>query len=97
MLRDAMSAAYEGPEFFNDYKKITGEAPSPLTPDEFDEVRKKLPRDPKDSDLFKKSPARARCLPARFVETHSAYSVGPLGWQRYNRSRPAMGFLILRI
>ena len=49
-----MSAAYKDPEFFNDYKKITGEAPSPLTPDEFDEVLKKLPPDPQDVDLFKK-------------------------------------------
>ena len=54
ILRDAMSAAYKDPEFVNDYKKITGEAPSPLTPDEFDEVLKKLPRDPQDVDLFKK-------------------------------------------
>ena len=53
-LRDAISAAYKDPEFFNDYKKLTGEAPSPLTPDEFDEVLKKLPRDPQDVDLFKK-------------------------------------------
>ena len=29
-------------------------APSPLTPDEFDEVLKKLPRDPQNVDLFKK-------------------------------------------
>ena len=46
--------SYKDPEFFNDYKKLTGEAPSPLTPDEFDEVLKKLPRDPQDVDLFKK-------------------------------------------
>jgi hypothetical protein len=39
-----MSASYKDPEFFNDYKKFTGDAPSPLTPDEFDEVLKK-PRD----------------------------------------------------
>ena len=55
MLRDAISAApIKDPEFFNDYKKLTGDAPSPLTPDEFDEVLKKLPRDPQDVDLFKK-------------------------------------------
>ena len=54
ILRDAISAAYKDPDFFNDYKKLTGEAPSPLTPDEFDEVLKKLPRDLQDVDLFKK-------------------------------------------
>jgi tripartite-type tricarboxylate transporter receptor subunit TctC len=64
ILRDAISAAYKDPEFFNDYKKLTGEAPSPLTPDEFDEVLKKLPREPQDVDLFKKV-AGAGPLPPR--------------------------------
>jgi tripartite-type tricarboxylate transporter receptor subunit TctC len=77
MLRDAISAAYKDPEFFNDYKKITGEAPSPLTPDEFDEVLKKLPRDPQDVDLFKKVAGTGRYRPARFVETRLADSIGP--------------------
>jgi tripartite-type tricarboxylate transporter receptor subunit TctC len=54
ILRDAMSAAYKDPEFLNHFQKLTGDAPSPLTPDEFDEVLKKLPRDPQDVDLFKK-------------------------------------------
>jgi hypothetical protein len=53
-LRDAITGAYKDPEFFKDYKKITGETPSPLMPDEFDEILKKLPRDPQDADLFKK-------------------------------------------
>jgi len=53
-LRDAITAAYKDPDFFKDYEKITGETPSPLTPDEFDEIIKKLPRDPQDVDLFKK-------------------------------------------
>jgi hypothetical protein len=48
----AASAAYKDPEFLNDYKKITGDAPSPLTPDEFDEVLKK-PAGSADVDLFK--------------------------------------------
>ena len=64
-LRDAISAAYKDPEFFNDYKKITGEAPSPLTPDEFDEALKKLPQSAKMWVFSKKSQARARCRPAR--------------------------------
>jgi tripartite-type tricarboxylate transporter receptor subunit TctC len=53
-LRDAITAAYKDPDFFKDYEKITGETPSPLTPDEFDEIIKKLPRNPEDLDLFKK-------------------------------------------
>jgi hypothetical protein len=59
-----LSAAHKDPEFLNDYKKITGDAPSPLTPDEFDEVLKKLPRNPQDVDLFKKI-AAAGPLPPR--------------------------------
>src|SRR6266542_3593337 len=53
-LRNAITAAYKDPDFFKDYEKITGETPSPLMPDEFDEIIKKLPRNPEDMDLFKK-------------------------------------------
>jgi tripartite-type tricarboxylate transporter receptor subunit TctC len=54
ILRDAITAAYRDPEFFKDFKKVTGEAPSPIMPDEFDVIIKKLPRNPEDVDLFKK-------------------------------------------
>ena len=53
-LREAISGTYKDPEFFKDYKKIVGEEPSPVMPDEFDAIIKKLPRDPQDVDLFKK-------------------------------------------
>ncbi len=53
-LRDAITAAYSDPDFVKDFKKITGDTPSPLTPDEFDEIIKKLPRNSEDVDLFKK-------------------------------------------
>ena len=42
------------PEFFKDYKKITGETPTPMMPDEFEMIIKKLPRNPEDVDLYKK-------------------------------------------
>src|SRR5919106_135058 len=54
ILRDAITAAYRDPEFFKNFKKVTGEAPSPIMPDEFDVIIKKLPRNPEDVDLFKK-------------------------------------------
>ena len=54
ILREAISGTYRDPEFFKDYKKIVGEEPSPVMPDEFDMIIKKLPRDPQDVDLFKK-------------------------------------------
>jgi len=53
-LRDAVTHAYNDPEFFKDYKKITGETASPILPDEFDVIIKKLPRNPEDIDLYKK-------------------------------------------
>ena len=62
-LREAISGTYRDPEFFKDYKKIVGEEPSPVMPDEFDMIIKKLPRDPQDVDLFKKI-AGAGPLPA---------------------------------
>ena len=54
ILRDAITAAYRDPEFFKDFKKVTGETPSPIMPDEFDVIIKKLPRNTEDVDLFKK-------------------------------------------
>ena len=62
-LREAISGTYRDPEFFKDYKKIVGEEPSPVMPDEFDMIIKKLPRDRQDVDLFKKI-AGAGPLPA---------------------------------
>jgi tripartite-type tricarboxylate transporter receptor subunit TctC len=53
-LRAALTSSYQDPEFFKEYKKIVGEEPSPILPDEFDVIIKKLPRDPEDVDLFKK-------------------------------------------
>ena len=62
-LRDAITSTYSDREFFNDYKKITGETPTPMMPDEFDVIIKKLPRNPEDVDLYKKL-AGAGPLPA---------------------------------
>ena len=53
-LRDAITNAYNDPEFSKVYKKITGETPSPILPDEFDGIIKKLPRNAEDVDLYKK-------------------------------------------
>jgi tripartite-type tricarboxylate transporter receptor subunit TctC len=54
ILREAISRAYKDTEFYKDYKKLVGEEPSPLPPEEFEAVIKKLPRDPEDVELFKK-------------------------------------------
>jgi tripartite-type tricarboxylate transporter receptor subunit TctC len=60
ILREAITKVFRDPEFAKDYKKIVGEEPSPLMPDEFDAVIRKLPRDREDVELFKKSPAPVR-------------------------------------
>ena len=62
ILRDAIAAAYRDPEFFKDFKKVTGEASSRIMPEEFDVIIKKLPRNPEDVELFEKI-ARGGPLP----------------------------------
>jgi tripartite-type tricarboxylate transporter receptor subunit TctC len=63
ILREAMTKVFKDPEFHKDYKKMVGEEPSPLTPEEFTAVLKKLPRNPEDVDRYKKI-AGAGPLPA---------------------------------
>jgi tripartite-type tricarboxylate transporter receptor subunit TctC len=54
IIREAITKVFNDPEFYKDYKKIVGEEPSPLMPEEFDAVMKQLPRDREDVELFKK-------------------------------------------
>jgi tripartite-type tricarboxylate transporter receptor subunit TctC len=54
ILREAMTKVFKDPEFHKEYKKMVGEEPSPLTPEEFDAVMKKLPREREDVELYKK-------------------------------------------
>ena len=54
ILREAMTKVFKDPAFSKDYKKMVGEEPSPLTPEEFTAVLKKLPRNPEDVELYKK-------------------------------------------
>lgn len=63
VLRSAITNTYKDPEFAKDYVKLVGESPTPILPDEFDAIIKKLPRNPEDVDLFKKI-AGAGPLPA---------------------------------
>ncbi|HEX9271387.1 MAG TPA: hypothetical protein VGA01_04135, partial [Candidatus Binatia bacterium] len=54
ILREAIGKVFKDPEFYKAYKKMVGEEPSPLMPEEFATVIKKLPRNPEDVELFKK-------------------------------------------
>lgn len=63
-LQDAMRRTFADPEFFKEYQKLAGEAPTPLMPEMLEKVVKELPRDPETIELFNKL-AGAAPLPAR--------------------------------
>lgn len=64
ILRQAFTKTFNDPEFHKEYKKMVGEEPTPINPEEMDKLIKELPRDPEIIDLFKKINA-AGPLPAR--------------------------------
>jgi hypothetical protein len=64
ILRQAFSKTFSDPEFHKEYKKMVGEEPTPILPEEMEKLVKDLPRDPEIIDLFKKINA-AGPLPPR--------------------------------
>lgn len=54
ILQDAMRKTYKDPEFFNEYKKLTGLVAEPQLPEELEQTVKDMPRDPEAVALFKK-------------------------------------------
>jgi tripartite-type tricarboxylate transporter receptor subunit TctC len=54
ILRDAMRKTLSDPEFLKDYQKVSGEAPSPLTPEALEKVVRELPRDAAAIGIFNK-------------------------------------------
>jgi hypothetical protein len=64
ILQEAFRQAYKDPEFLRQYKKLVGEEPSPLMPEEVMKVVKDLPRDPELIPLYKEL-AAAGPLPPR--------------------------------
>ena len=54
VLRQAFSRTFNDPEFHKEYKKMVGEEPTPILPEEMEKLVKELPRDPEIIDLFKK-------------------------------------------
>lgn len=53
ILQDAMRKAFQDPDFQREYKKLTGEEPDPLMPEEMDKVVKEMPRDAEAVDRLK--------------------------------------------
>lgn len=64
ILKAAFRQAYKDPEFHRQYKKLVGDDPSPLMPEEVMKVVKELPRDPELIQLYKDL-AGAEPLPSR--------------------------------
>lgn len=54
ILQEAMVRVFNDPGFHKEYKKLTGDEPTPLMPEEMDKAIKELPRDREIVDLFKK-------------------------------------------
>lgn len=54
LLRDAMAKAFKDPGFKEEFKKLMGSEPSPLTGEEVEASIRELPRDPEVIGLYKK-------------------------------------------
>ena len=64
ILQQAIAKTFNDPGFPSEYKKLTGDDPTPLMPEEMEKAIRELPRDPETVDLFKKI-AGAGSLPPR--------------------------------
>ncbi|MBI4524032.1 MAG: hypothetical protein HY695_09505 [Deltaproteobacteria bacterium] len=52
-LQQAFRKTYRDPEFHREYKKLTGDDPTPLLPEDHERAIREIPRDPEVIDLFK--------------------------------------------
>jgi hypothetical protein len=64
ILHDAMRKAFKDADFHREYKKLTGEDPDPLMPEEMDKAVREVPRDAEVIDLLKNLSGEGT-LPAR--------------------------------
>lgn len=64
ILQEAMRRTFNDPEFKKEFKKLTGDDPTPLTPEAHEKAMRELPRDQEVVELFKKI-AGGDPLPAR--------------------------------
>jgi hypothetical protein len=53
ILQEAMSKIFKDPEFHTDYKKMTGEDPTPLTADALEKIIGEVPRNSETVEFFK--------------------------------------------
>ena len=64
ILREAMRKTFNDPEFYAEFKKLVGEEPTPLLPEELEKAIRGLPRDREVIELFNKL-SGADSLPPR--------------------------------
>ncbi|HEX2242945.1 MAG TPA: hypothetical protein VHK27_06790, partial [Gammaproteobacteria bacterium] len=64
ILREAMRKTFNDPEFYAEFKKLVGEEPTPLMPEELEKAVRELPRDRETIELFNKL-SGAEALPPR--------------------------------
>src|SRR5262249_54075177 len=64
ILREGMRKTFKAPEFHKEYKKLTGDEATPLTPETLEKYIRDIPRDPGTIELFQKL-AGADPLPPR--------------------------------
>jgi tripartite-type tricarboxylate transporter receptor subunit TctC len=54
ILKEAFRKTYRDPEFHQEHKKLTGEEPTPLMPEDHERAIREIPREPEVIELFKK-------------------------------------------
>src|SRR5262245_2067 len=54
IIKEGLRKAFKDPEFVKEYRKVVGEDPTPLLPEDNERAIRELPRDPEIVDLFKK-------------------------------------------
>ena len=64
ILREAMRKTFNDPEFYAEFKKLVGEEPTPLMPQELEKAIRDLPRDREVIELFNKL-SSTEALPPR--------------------------------
>ena len=53
-LQEGFRKTYQDPEFFKEYKKLTGDEPTPLLPEAHEKAVREIPREPEVVEVFKK-------------------------------------------
>jgi tripartite-type tricarboxylate transporter receptor subunit TctC len=54
IIQSAFRKAYQDPEFFKEYKKLTGDEPTPLLPEAHEKAVREIPREREVVEIFKK-------------------------------------------